>query len=113
MQFKTIINLAAIFTLLVISTNLYSQKNQKKGSSQKQKVTKCLTSRDWNYSEATFGFNTDGSGYYKVGVLEPDNGVTWKYIGGNSVKVYIPYIAENGMNVTVKTNGGCKVYFPY
>ena len=113
MKFNLKIKLLAILAIFTFNSDLIAQKSQKKAPSQKQKVTKCLTSKEWHYSEYAFGFNNDGSGYYSIGVLEPDNNVTWKYTGGNNVRVYIPYLAENGMNVTVKTTGGCKVYVPF
>jgi|688.fasta_scaffold252737_3 hypothetical protein len=78
----------------------------------KNEVINCLTSRKWDYKEFVYSFKKGGNGLYYIGVLEPGD-LTWKYNGNNNVIVYIPYIADNGMNVTVKTNGGCNVYFPY
>ena len=78
----------------------------------KNEVINCLTSRKWDYKEFVYSFKKGGNGLYFIGVLEPGD-FTWKYNGNNNVTVYIPYIAEDGMNVTVKTNGGCMVYFPY
>jgi hypothetical protein len=94
-----------------IEENKIKQEKEEK-LKKKNEVVNCLTKRNWEYKEFVYSFKKGGTGLYYIGALEPGD-FTWKYNGNNNVIVYIPYIVEEGMTVTVKTNGGCAVYFPY
>ena len=89
-----------------------AEKNKFDKEEKKNKIINCLTSTEWNRDAYDFGFYKGGNGYYRMNNMSHKNRLTWKYKGGDNVIVYIPYLADDGMVVTVQTNG-CMVYFPF
>jgi hypothetical protein len=98
MKLKTIVNFLAVIVLITISTNLYSQKNQK------QSVLKCIVNREFYIYK--YGLLIETPTFYKDGTFY-DSQVSrtgqWSYIGGRKIKYYQPWIGRTRI-LTIKSN---------
>ena len=98
MKLKTTVKFLAIIALISISTNLYSQKNQK------QSVLRCIINREFYLYYS--GLIVESPTFYKDGTFY-DSQVSrtgqWSYIGGRKIKYYQPWIGRTRI-LTIKSN---------